>query len=217
MPSNLPTDKQRISIVGRTGSGKTVAAMHHLSQRQFDVRPWVIYNFKHDENLDAIPGVKLIELDDLPVKPGLYMAHPGPYDSEALEAHMMAIWAAGNMGLYVDEGYMVDRNSRAFSLLQTQGRSKHIPMITLSQRPVWLNRFVFSESDFFQIFQLQHKKDRDKIGEYVPANIEERLPAYHSYYYDVAEDKLDVWSPVPSIDKIHAVFDRRLSRRLQAV
>ena len=172
---NLPDDTQRLSIVGATGSGKTQAAMWHLSNRDYLDRPWIVYNFKTDRSIDSIPYKKDIELDEIPVKPGIYITHPQPDSQEEIEAQMWEIWKRGGIGVYVDEGYMVGNNNPAFRAILTQGRSKEIPAIVLSQRPVWMDRFVFSESEFFQVFRLNHKQDRKNVEQFIPADIGNRL------------------------------------------
>lgn len=207
----FPNDSQRISILGKTGSGKSVGAMFHLSHRRFDLMPWVIYNYKRDETVDAIPYIKELPVDQLPMRPGVYVVHPRPdTDDEAVEMQMRAIWTRGNTGLYIDEGYMIPRNSQGYSWCLTQGRSKRIPMINLSQRPVWMNRFTFSESDFFQVFQLQHRKDRQLVEEYIPADLDSTLPEFHSWYYDTGRNRLTVFRPVPPLQVIYGTFSRRL-------
>jgi len=212
----LPDDTQRLSIVGRTGSGKTVAAVWHLSHAAFDVMPWVVYDFKRDSLLSQIgelDGAEHIDTDFIPRRPGIYFVHPHPDDVELVQAQMWGIWAQENTGVYVDEGYMVcgpSNSNSAFRSLLTQGRSKRIPMIILSQRPVWLDRFVFSESDFYQLFALNHSGDRKKMMEYIPADLSRPLPEYHSYYHDVARAETVVVKPVPIADEILKVFDRRL-------
>jgi hypothetical protein len=209
---NLPDESNRLAIVGATGSGKTQAALWHLSMRDFDRRPWVIYNFKSDKSIDQIPHARNIDIDELPIQPGIYIVHPRPDEAEAVETQMWSIWEKEGIGVYVDEGYMVGRQNPAFRALLTQGRSREIPIITLSQRPVWLDPFILSEAEYYQVFRLNHKRDRKKVEEFIPADLNARLPDYHSYYYDVAENKTTVLKPVPEIDKIHATFERRLAR-----
>lgn len=213
----LPDDTQRLSIVGRTGSGKTVAAVWHLSHTDFQWLPWIVYDFKRDALLSQIgelEGTEHIGLEEIPRYPGIYFVHPHPDDSEAVQAQMWKIWQQKNTGVYVDEGYMVcgpSNSNSAFRSLLTQGRSKHVPMIILSQRPVWLDRFVFSESDFYQLFALNHSGDRKRMMEYIPADLNKPLPTYHSYYHDVATAETVVMKPVPTSDDILRVFDSKLS------
>jgi hypothetical protein len=211
------TDQDRHSIIGTTGSGKTQAALWHLSHRNFHLMPWLIYDYKREQSINAIEGARHIELDEIPDTPGIYIAHPHPDDTDAVEKQMWAIWNRGNTGVYVDEGYMVGRHNRAFRSLLTQGRSKSIPMIVLSQRPVWMDNFVFSESQFFQVFRLQFRKDVANVESFVPVNLKNRLPEYHSYYYDVGQDRVNVLKPVPAIEAILGTFERRLRPQRKAV
>lgn len=208
-------DTQRTMIVGRTGSGKTVAGAYHMSFMAFDEKPVIIYDFKRDQLLSDIADLKGCEHIDtsfVPRKPGLYFVHPGPDDSPQVTAQMWEIWRQENIGVYIDEGYMVSggRNP-AFRALLTQGRSKRIPMIILSQRPVWLDKFAFSEADFYQLFALNFAGDRKTIMEYIPDDLSKPLPKYHSYYHDVAEAETVVMKPVPTGDALLTVFDTRLS------
>lgn len=213
----FPDDTNRHAIIGATGSGKTQAALWHLSHRNFHLQPWIVYNFKADESIDEIPHARHIGVEEVPVKPGIYITHPHPSQIDEVEAQMWAVWQRGNTGVYIDEGYMIGRNNQAFRSLLTQGRSKHIPMMVLSQRPVWLDRFVFSESEYFQVFRLQHKKDMKNVQEFITTDVSRRLPEYHSWYYDVGENKTIILQPVPELDTIYDTFDRRLKRQKQVV
>lgn len=225
--SLLPNDRQRHIIIGATGSGKTVGALGHLRLRNFHVQPWVIYNYKRDENIDGIPYIRELPLDQIPTRPGVYVVHPFPDEEsdELVENQLKAIWAVGGIGVYVDEGYMIPRNSRGFRMLLTQGRSKRIPMIVLSQRPLWMDRFVFSEGEVYQSFRLQHEDDERAAAKFIRgANFDRRLPEYHSWYYHTPSDRLVIMGPAPDMRSIHQTFERRLGeiersqkRRLVAV
>jgi hypothetical protein len=207
----FPNDTDRISIVGTTGSGKTVAGLYHLSHRDLENSIWYVYDFKRDDLINGIPDIQHVALSDkLAERPGVYVVHPRPGNEDAVEDHMLRIWDQEDIGVYVDEGYMIGQRSPAFRALLTQGRSKHIPMIVLSQRPVYMDRFVFSESQFFQVFRLQHEDDISSTEKFIPYNLKARLPRYHSYYYDVVDDKLVVLSPVPDYDAIRDTFATKL-------
>jgi hypothetical protein len=207
----LPTDTQRLTIVGRTGSGKTVAAVWHLSVRSWDQKPWLVYDFKMDDLINDIPGVKHIGTNEVPKHPGIYAVHPHPDDFEGVQRQLWKCWEQENIGIYVDEGYMIcGVRNPAFRSILTQGRSKHIPVIILSQRPVWLDRFVFSESDYYQVFALNDIEDRKQINRFAYIDIDAKLPDYHSWYYDVATDTTEVLLPVPAKDKILETFASRM-------
>lgn len=208
----LPNDTQRLAIVGRTGSGKTQAASWHLSRRALNEIPWIVYDFKGDHLLSEIPYAQEIDTKFTPKKSGLYIVRPLPDDTEAVASQMWALWQKERAGIYVDEGYMVG-DSPAFRAVLTQGRSKHLPMIVLSQRPAWITRFLFSEADFYQVFHLNDKRDQKTIEAFVPIKMEQRLPEYHSYYYDVSNDRVNVLTPVPSREDILKTFEEKLSIR----
>jgi hypothetical protein len=220
----LPNNSQRLSIYGATGSGKTQAALWHFSQRDFDKRPWIVYDFKGDESISLIPNAYELPVNSpIPTKPGIFIVHPAPDEAESVDAQMKEIWAKQDIGVYVDEGYMLQKNGAGMNRLLTQGRSRRIPMINLSQRPVWINRFILSESDFHQVFRLQHRGDVDAVQEFIPTKIfgsrrePERLPDFHSYYYDVGKNTMHTLQPVPSIDEILDHFYSRTAKLKKVV
>lgn len=208
----LPDNTQRLVIVGRTGTGKTQGAVWHLSHMPWSTMPWIIFDWKRDKLIARLP-TKEIPLGFVPEEPGLYVVHPLPDQQEDVDAYLWALWARENVGLYVDEGYMLDK-SKAFRAIQTQGRSKHIPTIVLSQRPNNLDRFIFSEADFYQIYALNDLNDRKRVAEWMPLedergyafNSKYKLPKYHSWYYDVSNNELVILNPVPKAEDIIARF-----------
>jgi hypothetical protein len=165
-------------------------------------------DFKREEFLNSIPGIKHIELSSkAPKKPGLYIVHPNPNEQDEVETFLWKLWAHENVGLYIDEGYMIPARSPAFQAILTQGRSKHIPLITLTQRPAWLTRFAFSEADYIQLFKLTDKRDLKLVSLFMPMPIEKPLPGpYYSYWYDNARNYGAVLSPVPERDAILKTF-----------
>lgn len=206
-----PTDSQHQVIVGRNGTGKTQAGIHQLSLRSYDQMPWIIFDFKGDELIGQIPKVRQLTLQsEIPSVPGLYVVHPRPGQEADVEAFLWKIHAHGNIGVYIDEGLMLGQHNDAFRAILTQGRSLRIPMIVLSQRPSWLDVFLFSEATYYQVFNLNKAEDRKKMMEVVPADIDGKLPEYHSYWYDVKRDITLVLKPVPESPRILGTFYRRL-------
>lgn len=185
-----------------------------MSERSYTRRPWIIFDFKIDETLAAIPKTEEIAVNaKVPKHPGIYMVHPIPGEEEATEALLWRIWAKERTGVFVDEGYMIPKASPAFQAILTQGRSKSIPVITLTQRPVLVTRFAFSEADFIQTFQLTDGRDKKTVREFMPLPIDRDLPApYHSWWWDNARNYKAILQPVPDRNTILNRFYDRLSQ-----
>jgi hypothetical protein len=220
----FPSTSQRTAIIGRTGSGKTQLGAWVLSEAPFDVQPYIVVDYKRDELIGSIGRAVEIDLKTVPKKPGLYVVRPNPADDEAVENWLWKIWAHEHIGLYIDEGYMLPMPAKgAFTSILTQGRSKRIPVICLSQRPVFLSRFVFSEADFFAVFRLNDTEDEKTVQRYIRReHIDLRnqllhLPRYHSYWYDVAESTAFHMQPVPEAPKILERFDERLRPKRKGI
>lgn len=203
----LPDSSHRITLIGRTGSGKTQAGAWLLSQASYKSRPFVIIDYKRDALLNEIPNVEEIGYKSKLRKNGLHIIHPRPDENEQMEEFLWRLWERENTGVYIDEGYMVP-DKGALRAILTQGRSKKIPVIMLSQRPVWLSRFVFSEADFFMVLDVSDKDDQKIIQRIVPDDFKRELPPYHSRYYDVGRKRVTYLLPVPGRDTILDSFGR---------
>jgi len=227
----LPDDSERMTIIGRTGSGKTVAGLWHLSMRSFDKMPWVIFNFKDDENIGELLnlGAKEIDIAKAPPKrPGVYVADILPDSDDKIDEFLRKCWENGKTGIYIDEGFMMPQarmKYRWYRAVLTQGRSRRVPIITLTQRPYFLDRFAFSEADRFQIFDLNDNEDIDRIKGFVNYPVKtiigpsatRRLPAYHSLWYDVKRNEAKPLLPVPNADRILDTFSDRLRGRRKII
>ena len=218
----LPGTDDRTAIIGRTGSGKTQLAVWLLSMMPIASMPWVVIDYKGDELVNGIARAVPITYDVVPSQPGVYILRVLPGEEDELSDWFRRVWEVGGIGIYVDEGYMIGRNDKYFNACLTQGRSKRIPMIILTQRPLWLSRFVFSEASYFFVFDITHSKDRGVVKEYVNGDIEDskgvtaqdkidmRLPKYHSWWYNVGDASMREIGAVPEGDVILATIDRRL-------
>ena len=217
-----PGNSHRVSVIGRTGSGKSVAGLFLLSLKNFAAFPWFICNAKRDQliaSIGKIPGVERLTFKDKIPKRGLYILDgtPADFKSDDMEEFLTRIHARGNIGMFQDEGYVFNPRSDALNNIYTQGRSLKVPVITLSQRPAWLSPFSFSEADFIQSFDLNKKEDRKRIEEYAPFDMETRLPDYHSRWYDVGRNVAQTFSPVPPPDAILDNFDFSIRPRRKII
>lgn len=215
-PIRWPDDEQRIVVIGRTGSGKTLWALWHLSTRSFHTKPWTIIDYKRDKHVASLGAQDIDIRKDPPKYPGLYVARIFPKrDDAALEEYLWKVWERGEHGLMFDEGYQLPLRSEAIPGILTQGRSKEIPTITLIQRPAWVEPTIISETDFAVVFNLNMLPDRKTVRDKITSDIsvKYRLPQYYSYYYDVGNDTLRTLQPVPDRDEIISRFEARLEQR----
>lgn len=213
----LPNSTQRLTNVGRTGSGKTVAGLWHLSRHTITTQPWIVFNFKGDEAVDSLldVGAFSVDLGYIPKNPGIYIVHPIPSDTREgrVDRYLFSLWDRQDVGLFCDEGYMMG-DGDGFQAILTQGRSRRMPMIINAQRPAWITRFAFSEADFYQIFDLNDDEDKRRVKQFCPIDIDAYdLPPHHSYYYEVSKKELSKLLPVPNAEETLKLIEQRLPKR----
>lgn len=224
-----PTDQQRTLVLGRTGSGKSQFAISLLSTRNWHEMPWVIIDYKGEDLIADIKKenkglIKTISVHDKPPKkPGLYWMRPVPkVDDEAVEKWLWQVWEQTHVGLFIDEGFALPQRD-AFDAILTQGRSLHIPVICLYQRPAWMSRFAVAQADFFAVFDQNDERDlkttkafvkpaikEDNYGNKVVIDVYFELPAYHCLWYDVSRGQSSVLNPAPEREVILQTFKNRL-------
>lgn len=218
----LPGLKDRTVIVGRTGTGKSIAGAWHLSLKDYTTFPWLVFDTKKEEffaDVWKMNGARRITFADKIPKAGLWYLQPTPKEmaSQECEAFLSRIHQRGKVGLFIDEGYSFDKYSNALTAIYTQGRSLRIPVITLSQKPKYLNPFTFSEAQFFQVFALNDLSDRKRIAEYSPISPKIALRPFHSVWYDVGHNSVVEFSPVPAPDRILETFETKLRLAKRAI
>lgn len=201
----LPNDSDRTVIVGATGSGKTRFGVWLLSVRLLPNRRHFVLDFKGEE-LFAELGLTPWPLGELPEEPGVYWIRVLPGQETEVSQFFLNCYNTNNILIYTDEAYMLPYQDRWVRACLTQGRSKRIEMITLTQRPVKIDLFFLSEASFFSIFRLNVKDDRKRVSEYMDGRDIPRLPSFHSLWYDVAQDVATTLQPVPSDELLIDAF-----------
>lgn len=216
LPFEFPDKRDRVAIVGGTGSGKTTGAFWLIAEAaDFDRKPWVIVDFKKSD--EEIPeallrkkAATLIEVDKaLPKAPGLYVLRPETSQSNAVADWIWKVYDQGKIGLFFDELYMIPEfkgdagTGGPLKSILTQGRSKEIPVIGISQRPVDVNVHMFSEAQILWEFRLKKIEDVKKFRSYIPDddpvfNSKERLQPHWSRWYDDRRDISFSLKPVPN-------------------
>lgn len=212
----LPGADNRTAVIGATGTGKTIFGAWLLSKQRFDKRPWVAVDFKNELLWDqvGVPPMRELKLGSMPGKRGLYRMRVNPGQEEQFEDWLWKIWRKENIGLFIDEVSLVPQKA-AFKAILRQGRSKLIPVIACTQRPVDCDREVFSESQFISVFRLDDVRDYKIIKGFTrDAQIEKPLPEFHSYWYDKRNYNLFQLQAAPSPDIVAASLRRVAPRRV---
>ena len=205
-------------ITGRTGSGKSMEAIAQLSQRSFGERPWTVLDFKGDDLVSQLPITAPWTIHDAPpTEPGLYvvkfdLSHTGK--GGAVDTYLRRVYAQGNHGTFLDEALWLGHHNTGLKMLLTQGRSRSCPLIIVTQRPVNIDVYAWSESEYIQCFHLQRPDDQDTMTRAFPrASIDfDRFPEYgphHSLYYDVRRGTVELCAPCPDFPDL---YDRILAQ-----
>lgn len=225
----LPGPKDRIAVIGSTGSGKTVAALWQLSRMDLISRPWIVFDFKDDENIARIEKAQHVDLTfrpDADAK-GIFVVHPMRTEDDEVNAMFDDLLRRGNVGVYVDEPDM--NRATGFEDMLRKGRSHFCPVIALTQRPVDCNRYMFTEASFYQVFDLADKRDWVVVNQFIPrkkmieagVKVDSEgvvdLKKYHSIYYDRELKKVTPFAPVPSVDNIMAAIDAQLTPKQETI
>lgn len=194
----FPGGDARTTVIGATGTGKTTCGVWLLAHQRFDKRPWIAVDFKREQLFDTIglPPIKQIGLGTVPRRPGLYLVSPRPDQDDELEAWLWRVWERENVGLFVDEASLMP-DKDAFRAILQQGRSKRIPLIACTQRPVDVKRGLFSEASFFAVYRMADKRDYRTVEGFIPADLSKPIGPHEWWWYDVQRNRLLHMGPVP--------------------
>lgn len=208
---------ERGLLVGQTGSGKTGNAIFQLQHAP--VFPVIVFDTKIEDAFFGLPeGDESIDLiqsfADLKKYSEKAAEHWADYilvrpadfelmDRDILDAYCKLVYNRfGRCTIYFDEMYNWHANGQplaSFVGLLTRGRSRGKTVLQASQRPAWISRFCFTESQKFYVHGLIDERDRKSLDSMIPNFSHYELPPkYHFYYFEVAETPAPVlFAPVP--------------------
>lgn len=195
---------ERLLIIGKTGSGKTVRAIHALLDLHRENPTAGILVINHKDEQDICKVIKPNKRIPKAFKSGdIVHIRPLLGDKEAdekLNKLLEDVYNVGNTIVYIDEGLMIPASNRQMMALQTQGRSKKISIILLSQRPKFISLFAITQATEIDVFNVQGRDDiktlenvvrpkNEKLETYVDA-----IPKYH--YIEYLDDNLEIRKPL---------------------
>lgn len=217
-PLKLPGPSDRTIVVGQTGSGKTWFGVWLLSHQDIGRRPWVVIDYKRETLFRDLGKAAwrsiLSPQSKAPAQPGLHLLQPFEADDEAVNEFLWRVWRRRGIGLYIDEAMMMPAGrGSALRAILTQGRSLRIPVIALSQRPVEIDRYFFSESNHFAEFFLMDREDRKTLTRYTPFDPDDVPERHHCHWYDAGEREQSYLAPVPDKESFLGRLRGRAPRR----
>lgn len=196
---------ERWFITGATGSGKTYFAKYVMASSPSDM-PFIFI----DSKTDALPEVrkkhKLSEAISLlgrrfrsmPRLTRLIIDGIEPEkDAEQFNEMCRLMLKRGYVGLAVDEAYMTP-DVPHYQRLYTAGRSRHVPILACSQRPIRLPRVCISEATRICSFRLTDLRDWKILQGCAPFDSSD-LPNQAFKYYDIPTTELKIFKK--GIDK----------------
>ncbi len=195
---------QRALVLGRTGSGKTTGALWLVSRSP---GPWVLLNIKYDEAMSKCGP-------DCPMDVGailkaqrdsrVVVVHPEAFDQQTLDDFIFDLAESkAATGLCIDELLYVSKGNgqagQGVLAWLTRGRSRKQSFIGCTQRPANVSNYLYSEADYYMLYNLKLEKDWAKIREYTGrADLRQERAAHRFGWYDVAEDEKTEFGAVPA-------------------
>jgi len=194
---------ERVAFVGKTGSGKTFMARYLTA----GLTRFVAFDPKGTIGLaganrattwnveDWSPtGVKqLMAKGNKPAR--LRVPGPGPDDDPFgyWIPFLRAIFDMGNVTLYIDEMYAVNKPgglpSPELMALYTRGRELGIGVYAATQRPTLVPLVMLSECEWLFTFRLLLEQDRKRMAEICGPVVMNPIRTEHGYYlYNTAWD-----------------------------
>lgn len=223
---------QRGLLLGKTGSGKTQNALFQLQNAA--VFPVIIFDTKIEDAFfalrDEANGVILEVCEDfdsfealskLPKKdmPDFILVRPPSaevVDGDALDKYLQLVYRKfGSVFLYVDEVFNWHVGGKPLPGLMEllgRGRSKKKTVLMGNQRPSWISRSCFTESDHFYIHRLLDIRDKKTLDSVVPNySVTANPPEYHFYHFDTSKHEIpQLYKPVPITEsKPEQIYTRR--------
>lgn len=183
---------EHILMAGQTGSGKTTLMENLASSRSFGI----ILDTKGEL---SIPGWEITSVCDMAFKrQTAHSAHNifRPKSMQDVERVFTRVYKDGGWNIIVDEVYMIGTGTiKSFPphyiRCLTAGRSRHVTVWTLTQRPKYLPLFAMTESKHIFVFELGFEDDRKYLLKNVGVGgLDEQVKGHEFLYYSRPMSKL---------------------------
>ena len=196
-----------MTIVGRTGSGKSTLGCWMLGRSP---GTWIILNPKHTAAYKSLPnsitlkGFNYQKLDKLMREYKFIDIQPQSFEStpEAMDDFIAYIQENyTNIGICIDELYTLHKNGVAGEGLKgllTRGRELKQSYLGMTQRPVLISKFCFTEADYVVGMTLLTDDDRKMVYKNTGnPKFMEQLPPHEWLYFEASTLTIRHFLPVP--------------------
>lgn len=177
---------ERVTLVGKTGSGKTTFARCALR----GVSRLLVLDPKG--TCTWVPEIDRYALRALR-KGRSFQARVHALTEAEWDEWMWMAFEAGDLVVYIDEVYGVvppGRRSVALNALLTRGREFGIGVWSATQRPAWCPLVVLSEAEWLVVFRLQLKEDRKRVASIMGEDVEKiKLTGHEFLLYNAEWEK----------------------------
>lgn len=178
---------ERAVFVGATGTGKTTLAKGLLygRNRLAVLDPKRTFTLPGSWGATTYFDFGSFSGHDYGDGPAIYRPTDDE-EAELAEDFFRHVFNEANIMVYVDEAASIttpQRIARHYGRCLREGRERNIGTWSATQRPVFLPRVIFTESEHLFIFRLRHPDDRSRMADYSDPAVETKTPRGHQFWY----------------------------------
>lgn len=189
----VPRSGERAVFLGQTGSGKTYLARSMLGA-YYGRRQVIVLDSKHDSAW-SLPGATYcdtlakVERARFPRCPLVVWRPSGreAADTDSFDTFFAWLYARGNTVAVLDEVSQVVPGTQTygtgFNDLVTRGRVRGLTVFYGTQRPAYVPRIIYSESQRFFVCYVSDARDRATIAGFTNPALAGEVPDEHGFWY----------------------------------
>lgn len=190
----------RVTAVGKTGSGKTAAVIALIWSTLNRVAFLDIKGTEHQQKALNQPVLRSVDdvkaalfAEDANDRLDKFVIAPDRPDLDTFDEICRLFYEAGNHHLIADELKTVYHGrglTEHHNLILTNGRSKGVGLSGTTQRPMRIPREQFSEAEHLFVFRLKDPDDADRVDSLTAGTLPVEPVGLDRYHYLYNHDEL---------------------------